>query len=115
MRIRELFYENADTTRKYEYSTKCRYNANTTRNYYAKILYGNTSCEYTGTIREMRIQCEYYANTMRNYYANTMKILCECDTFTSRCDDANIQANRLLRVYHAELLVRLDQFSYTLS
>ena len=71
----------ADTTRKYEYSTKCRYDANTTR----------------------------------NYYANTMKILCECDTFTSRCDDANIQANRLLRVYHAELLVRLDQFSYTLS
>ena len=81
MRIRELFHENADTTRKYEYSTKCRYDA----------------------------------NTMRNYYANTMKILCECDTFTSRCDDANIQANRLLRVYHAELLVRLDQFSYTLS
>ena len=71
----------ADTTRKYEYSTKCRYDANTTR----------------------------------NYYANTMKILCEYDTFTSRCDDANIQANRLLRVYHAELLVRLDQFSYTPS
>ena len=72
---------------------------NTTQKYYTKIQVAN--------IRALYEKCEYNANTMQ--------ILCEYYTFTSRCDDANIQARRLLRVYRAELLVRLDQFSYTPS
>ena len=71
----------------------------TTQKYYTEIQVAN--------IRALYEKCEYNANTMQ--------ILCEYYTFASRCDDANIQANGLLGVYRAELLVRLDQFSYTHS
>ena len=73
-------------------------------------------CEYVNYFTKMQILREN-TNILQN--AGTMQILRGITTrilyFSSRGNDAKIQANRLLRVYRAELLVRLDQFSYTHS
>ena len=42
------------------------------------------------------------------------KCTCKYGTFTGK-KQGNIQANRIVQSWHAELLVRLDRFSYTLS
>ena len=71
-------------------------------------------CEYVNYSTKMQILREN-TNILRN--AGTMQILRGITTqkYYTEIQVANIQANRLLRVYRAELLVRLDQFSYTHS
>ena len=112
----EIFFEIQILCEYVNYSTKMqilRKNTNILRNAGTmQILRENTTQKYYTEIRVANIRALY---EKCEYNANTTQMLCEYYIFTSRCNDAKIQANRLLRVYRAELLVRLDQFSYTHS
>ena len=62
------------------------------------------------------------ADTKLIIYARSNECTCEYGTFTGKKQSdiqakskANIQANRIVQSCHAELLVRLGRFSYTLS
>ena len=48
-------------------------------------------------------------------HANTELLQAKSKANIQAKSKANIQANRIVQSCHAELLVRLDQFSYTLS
>ena len=73
---------------------------NTTQACYMKFMHGAMSAHANTELLQAKSKANIQAKSKANIQAKSK---------------ANIQANRIVQSCHAELLVRLDQFSYTLS
>ncbi len=71
----------------------------------------------TKLIRKNTTQACYmkFMHGAMSAHANTELLQAKSKANIQAKSKANIQANRIVQSCHAELLVRLDQFSYTLS